>query len=404
MIVVDDEYLVRMGIKETIEWKDHDVEIVGEASNGQAGLQLAIEMQPDIIITDIKMPILDGLELVKRIQALKLDCVVIILSGYKDFEYAKDSLENGAYSYLLKPIDNDELINKVKHAMNDLQEKRSKDLLYSHLQEELPSIKHNTFRNLITGEYESILKLKEKLNFYAFSITDSGSVIYAKVDQFSDVIRGNVSLKATQFLYSHLIHFLGTHEVYYREVHQDYLLILCNASSNVSEKICEEALKKYEIDNQTIISMGICDYDGLDTIKDAYLNAKQVIEDKLFPMINTVSNMNRTTHKYSPQIVDAMKYISQNYSRNITVKMVSDSLFVSESYLMHLFKDNINRTFNECLTDYRIMVAKQLLLSGKLKVYEIAELVGYNDSKYFSQIFRKKTGLSPSQYVENDVI
>ncbi len=399
MIVVDDEYLVRLGIKETIDWNDYDIEIVGEASNGETGLELAKSLQPDIIITDIKMPVMDGLDLVKQLQQHQLDCIVIILSGYKDFEYAKDTLENGAYSYLLKPIDNDELIDKVKDAISFLQEKRKKDHFISHLKEDIPTIKQTLLSNILEGNDLNISKIKQKLSLYNINISPKGTLIYVKMDESN---HKNEHLDDIHSLYKQLLHLFHHEDELVVSKFDNYCFTILNGlSSEDSEIICEQALKTYEKKHQTIVSIGIKSYDSLETIRDAFKYVKQVTREKLFPMINTISH---SENKYSQPIKQAMQYIAQNYSRNITVKMVADSLFVSESYLMHLFKAQLNKTFNECLTDYRMMIAKQLLLSQKLKVYEIAELVGYNDSKYFSQIFRKKVGMSPSQYIEDEVI
>ncbi len=402
MIVIDDEYLVRMGIRETIIWENYDIEIIGEATNGKMGLEMIKNLHPDLIITDIKMPIMDGLELIKHIKANNFDCTVIILSGYKDFEYAKDTLENGAYSYLLKPIDNEELIEKVNAALTNLQEKRQRNQYFVQLQTELPTIKQKLFQQLLQGDYQDIKQIEEKLAIYQLDVQDSGTVIYGKIDDYQGMNPENASFAIKTFL-NLIIQSLDS-SPFYSEIDDSHFTLTSQKKFKEMEMICEDALKNYEKQNPLILSIGISFYEDLSTLKSAYLLAQQETEVKLFPMINTVSVSNSTTNKYSPQVIQAMRYITQNYSRNITVKMVSDSLFVSESYLMHLFKDNLKKTFNECLTDYRMMVAKQLLLSGKLKIYEIAELVGYNDSKYFSQIFKKKVGYSPRQYIDDDVM
>ncbi|NLG69405.1 MAG: helix-turn-helix transcriptional regulator, partial [Firmicutes bacterium] len=92
------------------------------------------------------------------------------------------------------------------------------------------------------------------------------------------------------------------------------------------------------------------------------------------------------------------RYIAEHYAEDVTVRDVAAHLQVSESYLMHLLRENVGLTFNECLTAYRMMMAKKMLREGKYRVYEIAERVGYSDPKDFSQVFRKHTGLLPSQY------
>lgn len=124
MIVVDDEYLVRTGITETIDWNKYDIEIVDTAQNGKVGLEKIELHHPDIIISDIKMPVMDGLQLVEALYERNYDGIIIMLSGYNDFEYAKGTLERGVFKYLLKPIDNDELIDIVVKAREKLKKRR----------------------------------------------------------------------------------------------------------------------------------------------------------------------------------------------------------------------------------------------------------------------------------------
>lgn len=116
MLLVDDEYLVRKGISETIDWNSYDIEIVATAVNGQDGLEKVETYHPDIIVSDIKMPVLDGMGLVSTLYDKNYDGIIIMLSGYNEFEYAKTTLEKGVFKYLLKPIDNDELVSVVVSA------------------------------------------------------------------------------------------------------------------------------------------------------------------------------------------------------------------------------------------------------------------------------------------------
>lgn len=392
MIVIDDEYLVRLGIKETIEWDKYKIEIVGEATNGKTGLELIKSLKPDIIITDIKMPVMDGLELVKELSKLNYDHEVIILSGYKDFDYAKHTLENGAFSYLLKPIDNQELIEKVMQAIEHLEENKKQKTF----------IKHKLIQDLIMKKDSEINE--ETLKLYDIYISKEGTIIYGKIDELNKITEAFDKTKAIKLLNEYIMDLLKIKGInHYNYLSNNEFYLICSSAYEACEKVCEEALIKYEKESEIIVSLGLSSYIDISLIYEASIEAKQYTENKLYPMINTVSSKNSHVN-INPLIHQAMRYIAQNYSRNITVKMVADSLFVSESHLMHLFKDSINKTFNECLTDYRILVAKQLLLSGKLKVYEVAELVGYKDSKYFSQIFKKKVGLSPNQFIEIEVM
>ncbi|MEG1442496.1 MAG: response regulator, partial [Oscillospiraceae bacterium] len=110
ILIVDDEYLVRMGLCETINWHKYGFEIVAEASDGEDGYLKYLEFSPDVIITDIRMGDTSGLDLVEKVHAHNKDAEMVILSGYGQFDYAKKAYENGACAFLSKPLDNDELV------------------------------------------------------------------------------------------------------------------------------------------------------------------------------------------------------------------------------------------------------------------------------------------------------
>ena len=101
--IVDDEFIMRQGIKHMLDWEKEGFEIAGEASNGKEGLELIRRTQPHILLCDIVMPVMDGLDLVKIVHTEFADMQIIILSGYDDFKYVKETLLNGAADYILKP-------------------------------------------------------------------------------------------------------------------------------------------------------------------------------------------------------------------------------------------------------------------------------------------------------------
>ncbi|NLG68961.1 MAG: response regulator, partial [Firmicutes bacterium] len=152
MLVIDDEYLVRLGIRQAIPWEQHGIVVVGEAANGQQGLELALQHAPDVILCDVRMPVMDGIAFVRRVQELGLDCAVVILSGYKEFDYVKGTLEGGAFAYLLKPIDDDELIETVRRALQQLEQRRQATRREQHWQQVLPSVAQSLLLKLIAGD------------------------------------------------------------------------------------------------------------------------------------------------------------------------------------------------------------------------------------------------------------
>ena len=110
VFLVEDEIIMREGIRNNIDWKKEGFEFVGEASDGELAYPLIQDSKPDILITDIRMPFMDGLELSRRVKQEMPDIKIIVLSGYDEFEYAREGIRIGISEYLLKPIDGNKLL------------------------------------------------------------------------------------------------------------------------------------------------------------------------------------------------------------------------------------------------------------------------------------------------------
>ena len=128
VIIVDDEPVIRRGLRETIEWDALGLEVAGEAADGKEALKLIREIRPEILITDIRMPEMDGIELIREIKKLDLNIKITILSGYSDYDYLKAAIRLGVDNYLLKPIDNDELIANLTNAVNEIEKEAAVSL------------------------------------------------------------------------------------------------------------------------------------------------------------------------------------------------------------------------------------------------------------------------------------
>lgn len=155
IMVVDDEEEIRLGIIKKIDWESNGFVIVGDAENGQDALEKAEKLQPDVIITDIKMPFMDGLELGKKLSELMPSTKIIIFSGCDDFEYAHRAIKINVIEYILKPINSMELIEVLKKLKiqldNEYDEKRNLQTLYKHYIESLPVIRQQFLVGAIEG-------------------------------------------------------------------------------------------------------------------------------------------------------------------------------------------------------------------------------------------------------------
>lgn len=120
LLIVEDEKWEREGLIGFVDWSGLGIDIVGAAANGMKGLQLAREYRPDIIITDIKMPIMDGMEFTRSVRQFLPDCRIVIITGYDDFEYAKEAIQLGVYDYLLKPVQKDQLLDVINKTLKSI--------------------------------------------------------------------------------------------------------------------------------------------------------------------------------------------------------------------------------------------------------------------------------------------
>lgn len=163
IVFVDDEFLVLEGLKRIIDWSEFDIEIVGTAQSAVEGLKIIRQKDPDIVITDIRMRGMDGLDMIKHAYDDGYNGYTIILSGHQDFEYARRAIESRVYRYLLKPIDVDEMKETVKKIVDELKEKSRN-----------PDLGTNTFEhvvNYINAHFDEDIQLSKLAKRYNFELT-----------------------------------------------------------------------------------------------------------------------------------------------------------------------------------------------------------------------------------------
>lgn len=162
LMIIDDEPIVREGIKHIIPWQEHGFELCSEGMNGEDGLEKIIKHQPDLVLVDIRMPGLDGLEVIKRTREMNINTKFIILSGYSDFEYAKSAILLEVVGYILKPIDEEELLSYILSVKVKLDQ--NKDLSKYHIQNEKKARQGVVYNMLFSRQNEE--ELMEYIELY----------------------------------------------------------------------------------------------------------------------------------------------------------------------------------------------------------------------------------------------
>jgi two-component system response regulator YesN len=174
VLIVDDEEWTRISLREAIDWASLGMEICGEACNGQAAIELMHSARPEIVITDIRMPVMDGLRLIERLDTEYPETLVILLSGFSDFEYAKKVIQHRAFDYALKPIDEEQLSATLVRAAIKLIEDKSRHEDLIGLQIQLNEIgmmpKEKFLTNLLTGEAGSPGEIRQAVRKYGIRL------------------------------------------------------------------------------------------------------------------------------------------------------------------------------------------------------------------------------------------
>jgi len=349
VLIVDDMEVFRRTLKRLKLWGDATgFMIVSEAVDGRDALMKLEADSYDLIITDIRMPNMDGIELLRAVSEKRLCPVTVLLSDFAEYNYARQGFLYGAFDYLSKPVDEKELerlLERVKVHLNETHEKEE--------------------------------KLKN------FQIIDENDPFPAKeLRQVVTLLRGGNDKKAVEF-------FLRLIEKARFSYDVEWSIILIYVQSAMNEMI-DNILDSYDwIDKYLGIDLlKKTDYAGCTNLEEL----KPLVEDS-FNRIGTVIGrlVGRNDNKIVSQVCE---YTLNNIEGSISVKVLSEILFMNRSYLSEIFKKEFGITLQEYITVVKIERAKRLLLDDKLKAYQVAERLGFKDTEYFGALFKKYTGSS----------
>lgn len=368
ILIVDDEWTIREGLKRTVPWKEWGIEIIGTATNGNEALEMLTQFHVDILLTDIRMPGISGLELIERCRSQFPDLMLVLLTGHDEFEYAQKAIKLGADDFLLKPTNVDELEATMRSITNDLYIKQAEknNILALFIKD---AIQHNTLQNI--EKIQSIGNIRPQYGFI---------IVRSQAEKIAHATLESVQLiddKVSQQVY--FCHSLKNGEHWEETIQK--------LKHHYSRKECQATFH---------ISLLADDLNQLITIYKQANSASQ-----LYKTSENITIFQYHDDQYTLDFEKVIQYIQQHYQEAISQTELAAKLNMSNSYFSKLFKQHTGINFVDYLTLKRMEVAKELLLSTTLKTYEVAAEVGYEESRYFSQLFKKTTGLTPLQFREN---
>ncbi len=526
-LIIDDEPIVREGIARTINWEEHGFELVGVFRDGREGLEGVEQLRPDVILSDVCMPFVDGLELAATVAAQYPRIKTILLTGYDEFEYAQEAVRLNVRDFILKPITAAELREVLGTLRQELDEEhaqfRNSERQRQQLTESLPLLQERFLNGLIrqntpmkdamqraellelqlpgpryhvllcdqdrdtseapaevsfseiTVQHEIAKEAQQLGDVVVFGTLNDQVVILVSLPETGDPLPA--SLRVAEAVSDHVERTLGRtisigigdvvssldqlprgFETARVALEQRFVLgprqiismdqVRGNNQPPVSQqpterrgefiqalktadpamavaavrRVLEPVVLQGDIGEVLVVTNRILadalntldalevDYRGMMEVGDnpfATLGRMKTIQEiydwfeQFIRHASTALDSRREQHSLS-KVRGAEQYIREMYQdRTLALQDVCTALAVSKSYLTMVFKKHTGMTIVEYLTEVRMEEAKALLRGSDLRVYEIAEQVGYRDAHYFSLTFRKQVGQTPSEYRES---
>lgn len=338
ILVVDDKEVFRRKIKRLEYFKEHkDIfQVSFEAQNGEEALEILKSNDVGIVITDIRMPIMDGIDLLKSIKADQLCKCVILLSEYTDFAYAKQGIVFGAFDYIVKPIDNEKISDVLSRAEDYLKAIQSTSAFWEDLAVEIIHMINDNNKDYVT--------LLQTV--------------------YNNVLSGDCPLSAGIGEMKHMMAYIERNVLYSKPYMKKF--------APVSE---------------------ICSIPG---DYGSYDELFALVSERLQTLFY---EMNKFTVNTSNSLIKNMcGYIINNIEQEINLQTISEEFFVNKKYLSTCFKKETGVNFIDYITFVKIERAKMLLRDKSMRVYEIAAALGFSDTEYFSRVFKAKTNVSPTDF------
>ncbi|TCL60939.1 AraC family two component transcriptional regulator [Kineothrix alysoides] len=538
LMVVEDENMIRKGIVNSILWKSLGFVVVAESSNGKAALEQLEKVQVDVLLTDIKMPVMGGMELARIARQRYPDIEIIILSGFAEFEYARQAINFRTFDYLVKPVNKQKLLDTFTSLKENMDRKREiKEEIYHsniYLNAGYETLRNEFLQSMLDGDISLFNDFEEKTASLELDFTGhyfaAATIKFDRKSIFEELESNwGTDKRLLTFAYRNIINeeLCDIDDVYYivedcdrinfvfcfpSKEKQDELMVPCLESISDSIHNClfkhvavpytigiglsypsihhiaksfsqakksiqnnfylgEYRVQVYQDNNESKYeqnfirfypeemehaAIAISNGNYEDTRKYLVSMFRTLSEQNLLPEIvknycvalklmvqSKIMNSNGameeiigdefnefvkealTVKELSAYIINIMvtlakaidetiapmeikeqqilidrakAYISTCLSEKITLKMISEHVYLSETYFSFLFKKVTGITYIDYIQKLRMQEAKRLLVNTNHKVYKIAEMIGYSDYKYFSVQFKKYVALTPKEY------
>lgn len=382
-LIIDDEQLVRQGLKHTVEWKKYNMEFAGEAANGVAGFELYEKLKPDIVITDIVMPKMDGIQLAEKIREKDSQTRILFLSCHKEFSYAQKGMLLGATGYVLKTnFNNQELESYLSIIQSEVKEAR-KILQFNdqHMRRsgfDTLECQWNEWIAFRKSEHYDALSVMIEEIWNEKNVSGERWVSFAIYDP-QDMLSEDRLVSALSYVRTKLITLLSSA--------LDQFILCCLAA-----------------DRQHIINALIELKDAIPSLiwrKKEAVHSSQIISDwsslHRYRQLELKYHIS-AGHVYADAILQAIEFIEFHLHEELNTAAIAEHVKFSRSHFSTIFKKVTDENISDFIYKIRLERACLLLRTTDWQSSMIAEKIGMRNFKYFSKWFKQNMGMSPTEY------
>ena len=416
-MIADDNPFYLQEICELVDWEEFDMQVIGSYTSGTSLYNAAKKNIPDVILTDIYMPGMDGLELAAALKALSENIKIVLISSYSEFEYAQKALQMKLNGYLIKPVKKEALISLMKTIQEDILGEKMRQFQREFDLKEIYNLREAALEGYLRELlYHSVSEnvIQKQLEKLQFSLPTSGKIkvtcirrkknggetsnIDVEIEKIRFLLKNNsTDMCRFIFLDSNQVQFVMLIAYSERECLIEEILaqlsldieLQIGFENTISMSESSELFSELPTLYRQIEMMGACK-NVMQYIVEEYEDAYEANEQSKF---NEISEDNNYIEKM-------VKFINEHYMESITANEVAEAVYLSFGYANERFMRVYECTIFDFITQCRIEEAKRLLSKTKTKIDVIAELVGHKGKTSFYLSFKKNVGMTPGEYRE----
>lgn len=370
VLFAEDELLVRLGLQNSIPWSKYEMEVAALADNGMEAYRLFEEIHPDILITDLRMEGMDGLELVKRVREIDKECAIVVISCLNDFETLRKLIPYNINAYVLKAsISIDEVCNVLEQT-----------------KEYLISIGRTAKKVIPDLEKPEDIISKYLLGDTVISLEDDFEIFeHLLLFSLEEENKDKINKLAMDFIY----------ELVNRQMPGEMLVPLKDKEFCVfyrsTEKKMDERIKR--------INNSIGDFLGVRfKITHSSRRKAENLKDWFDRAYVQQYEINIDENSGKALIQKSIEYMQEHFRESLTLTDISRTIGLSVSYFSYLFKQETGKNYIEYLNGIRLLATMKDLMNTDEKVVVVAQKNGFQNLEYFSRYFKKQTGESPARW------